>query len=431
MAPGPDSAVARRGARPRAARAVRNGRRVMGEVSCNRIFLGRPTSRNLSRRLTKSGPERPHPQRLLHATGGGLGRVAPAPEVVGANGADDRRAGVLGNDQAAQRLGRERLGGVEPDGGAVRHAQRIDRDRAARRQRHALGAARADRRVGERLLAKEDEAGIGADHLVDALGMAARPGADRRPRRVARAQLALIDQPAADRLVRLVVVRRVSDADDRRPAARGRVEDEAARALDLQHEGIERIAHPGDLAAAQASLRRRQALDLAPRPVRVARREVGRRRIERDAKARARLARGLDQRLEVAGRQPAGVVRRRLDAIGAQGALQPGAQCRLGRRAAEAAAPRVGAGAAPLRARPLAAAREREPELLQPIGVPARQLAPRDRDPARARPIDRRRGEVVAIGTGRSARRRRRGGDRRGRRRRHARAADERRRERS
>jgi hypothetical protein len=37
--------------------------------------------------------------------------------------------------------------------------------------------------------------------------MLLRPGADRRPRRLLEAQLALLDEPAADRLVRLVVVR--------------------------------------------------------------------------------------------------------------------------------------------------------------------------------------------------------------------------------
>jgi hypothetical protein len=66
-------------------------------------------------------PQRPHPQRLLHAAGLGLGIVAPAPEVVGAHRADDGAAGVLRHHQAAQRRARQRLGGVQPHRRAVGH----------------------------------------------------------------------------------------------------------------------------------------------------------------------------------------------------------------------------------------------------------------------------------------------------------------------
>ena len=239
----------------------------------------------------------------------------------------------------------------------------------------------------------------------------ARPGPDRRPRRFARAQLALLDEPAADRLIGLLVVRREGDAHDLRRRAVHAGEGKPARALDLQQQRIERVAQPCDLAAAQAVLRRRQGLDLLTRPVGFAGREVGRRRIERDPKAGPRAARGLDQRLEVARREADRIVRQRLDAIRPQLALQPLAQRRGRRRRAEPALARLAAGREPRRRRPLAAAQEGEPEIGDAIAAPARQLAPARGDPARARPIDGGSDEIVA-----NDRRQRRRGRRRRRR---------------
>ena len=364
---------------------------------------------------------------------GGLGVVAPAPEVVGADRADDRRAGVLGDDEAAQRPGRERLGGVEPDRRAVGNALRIDRDRAARRQRHALRALRADAGIGQRLLAEEDEARIAADHLVDAGRVRARPGADRRPRRLAR---------RAARPARSASGRPTGTAGRCAPRRRRGRASARRRARSRRRGGPSPAPAGGARRGGRAPRRSRCRAGSSAPPAGsrsagasstgLRRRQVGGRRVERDPKAGPRDARRLDERLEVAGREADRVALDRFDPVRPQLALQPIAHRRFAIRGSRAALARLRAGVEPARRRPLAAAQEGGPEVAEPIAVPAGQVAPARGDPARARPLDRRRGEVVAAA--RRTERRRRAARRRGaatgrrRRQRRARAGGERRR---
>ena len=184
-------------------------------------------------------------------------------------------------------VARQRLGGVQPHRRAVGHALRVDRDRAARRQRHALRAARAERRVGQRLLAEEDDARVAPQHLVHALRVAPRPVLDGRPGGAVGLELALVDEPAADRRVGLVVVAGVGQP-HRLRAAIAALEAQPARALDLQHQRIQRVGDVGDLAPAQRGLRRRQRVELLARPVGLARRQVGGRRVQRHLVGAAR-----------------------------------------------------------------------------------------------------------------------------------------------
>ena len=70
---------------------------------------------------------------------------------------------------------------------AVRNAERVDRDRAAGRQRHGLRALRAELRIGQRLLAEEDIARVAPQQLVDALRIRWPPTAGSPATRPARA----------------------------------------------------------------------------------------------------------------------------------------------------------------------------------------------------------------------------------------------------
>jgi hypothetical protein len=113
--------------------------------------------------------------------------------------------------------------------------------------------------------------------------------------------LAVVDQPAADRHVGLVVVAGECHANQLR-APVGADEPQAARALNLQQQRVERVGHVGDLAAMQCGLRSGQGVDLRPREPGLVRGRVGWRCIQGHAHGAARHAAGIDLRLEVAAR---------------------------------------------------------------------------------------------------------------------------------
>ena len=110
-----------------------------------------------------------------------------------------------------------------------------------------------------------------------------------------------------------------------------------ARALHLQRQRVQRIGDVGDLAPAQRRHRRRQRFELLPRPVGLAGRQVGRRPVQRHAIRAAPLARGVDERLEVAGGQAFGRAVVRLDAVRLQPLHQPGSRGRVVDRRSRAA----------------------------------------------------------------------------------------------
>ena len=231
--------------------------------------------------------------------------------------------------------------------------------------------------------------------LVDALRVQPGPGLDRRPRGLVGAQLALVDQPAADRLVRLVVVAGEGDA-HQLAAAVGLGQLQPARALDLQDQRIERVGDVGQRAAAQ----RRPA-----RPAGCRSAGASSRACVASGRAAARRAgcgsacvgtpRGLDQRLEVAGDQAFGNAVVRLDPVRLQMLLQPGARRGVAGRASRLMrASRADRG--PVARRAFAAAQQRRPELAAAVVRPSpADRSSRRRHPARMGAQDGRCGAVA------------------------------------
>ena len=212
-----------------------------------------------------------------------LGGGAPAPEVVGPDRAGDRAAGVLRHHGALQRYVRQRFGGVEPRDRAVRDAQRVDRDRAAGRQRHRLRALRAEaagRAAAPR--GRRHKRGLLHNNSLTRCGFLTAHCPDRRPRGLLELQLTSLDQPAPDRSVRLVVGAGVGDPHE--PAGL------PSALVDL---GV--APNPGSAGSARRAGRRprpargpsstaaRPASEsiCCARPVGPARRQVGRRRVQR------------------------------------------------------------------------------------------------------------------------------------------------------
>ena len=242
-----------------------------------------------------------------------------------------------------------------------------------------------------------------------------RPGPDRRPRRFAGPQLALVDEPAADRrygspLWPANATRTVCSA------AVGLGDAQPARALHLQHQRVQRVGHVGDLAPAQRGLRRRQRCRAAAASNRACG-SPGRPAARAAARESApRRARGFDQRLEVAGRQAFDRAVVRLHAIRQQPLHRArfarrgivGRRSRAARRRTASAQPGGGRSQPRCRAGHSSRGRSR---------VPAGQVATMSRRPsasARARP---RRSAAARCG-GAPARRCRHGGRRAWRRRR-------------
>src|SRR6478609_3164031 len=181
---------------------------------------------------------------MLDAAGNPAGLVPGAEIEIGARRADDRRAGVLRDRQAADRRIRlralDRQVALDEERRAV-FVHAVDRDGAAGRQWHAL---RADRLavVGEAGDAEEHVGAVGGTRLRGFLRIRRRPRADALLREIlARDQIAL-GQHALDRAVGVTVVRIVADAQ-----RRAVLEDHARRALDLDRDQVERILDPADL----------------------------------------------------------------------------------------------------------------------------------------------------------------------------------------
>ncbi len=127
-------------------------------------------------------------------------------------------------------------------------------NRAARRQRHALRALGAELHVNalQRLFLEEHIARVAPQHLLHALWIAGNPRADAGPAGVGN-QVA-VQQPAAHALVGLVVGARIGQANQAH-AAIGLGNAQAARALDVQHQGFNRITQPRNLTPSQGGLR--------------------------------------------------------------------------------------------------------------------------------------------------------------------------------
>jgi hypothetical protein len=114
----------------------------------------------------------------------------------------------------------------------------------------------------QRLFAEEHGARVAPQHLVHALRVLPRPGLDAGPRRVA--QQALLQQPAADAAVRLLVAAGKGQA-HQALAAIGLGDAHPARALDLQHQRVQRVGQVRNFPPAQRGARLGQGFDFLPR----------------------------------------------------------------------------------------------------------------------------------------------------------------------
>ncbi|MDT4834879.1 hypothetical protein FQZ97_685290 [compost metagenome] len=199
---------------------------------------------------------------LLHAARVGGGLLAVAEEVVGPHRAADGAAGVLRDGQALHGRAAARRARRHEHRVAQRRAARIDRDRAACRQRHAEGAHRAARGRGrflEEHVARVLDAGAGhragratARHHHRAAGRGPRQ------REAARADHAVVD--GARVFVVAVVQRQLERAaahlDRAARLAVGGLRDGRAEGLAV----LLGVGHAHDLAAGQLDAAR--ALDL-------------------------------------------------------------------------------------------------------------------------------------------------------------------------
>ncbi len=246
-------------------------------------------------------------------------------------------------------------------------------------ERHALCASRSDRRIRQRFLAEEHVPWIGPEQLVDAFRVALRPVPDCGPRCLAGLKFALVDQPASDGSVGMVVIAGIGEANLAHSSVRFS-DAQPARALDLQHQRVERARDVGDFTAAKRGLRLRHGLQLLARPVRSSCREVGRRRMERHAIRPAGHSSRVQDGLVVAGDEASSAAFQRFDAIGLEVTHQPCAQFRIVARRC----PQCGcAKFQPGRRRALTALQQRGPGRLRRVCVPPGQLLPCDGNPAR------------------------------------------------
>ncbi|MDT4848708.1 hypothetical protein FQZ97_828070 [compost metagenome] len=274
----------------------------------------------------------------------------------------------------------------KPHGCAVGNALRIHRDGAARRQRHALCAARAKPGVKfrQRLLAEEHRAGVAPQHLVQALRVLRRPGLDGCPGGFA--DRALIEQPAANALVGMPVVLRICHANLANAAIR--LSDiQSTGALNLENQGVNGVCHPGHNTALQRGLRGGQGVDLLAAVPGLPAAQPRGWRIERRAVGGGGHAAGRHDRFVVAGEQSVGQAAVGLGhPVRHEAAHHPGLLLGCGGDG-ELAQFRARAGLTLGGA--FAAADPGVPGFVQAVLSPARQLAPARWRPAALAALDR------------------------------------------
>src|SRR6185437_3925731 len=171
----------------------------------------------------------------------------------------------------------------------------VDRDRAPRRQRHAL---RADALVlrGERRFLEEYEGAVLAPQLLALFRIGLHPVTDAVHRHVFFRDDAAVDQISADRRIRLAVAGDVIETQQLAV-----VELDARGTLDLREERVDRIL---DVADFQAAAGDRAVFDLGAIEITehfAATRELRRRTIKRHLVFVAWVTRAVEFRLVVAG----------------------------------------------------------------------------------------------------------------------------------
>ena len=145
---------------------------------------------------------------MAQPAGDAGGLVARAEIEIGARRPDDRAAGVLRDHQPAEPGVRlqalDRQIGRDEERRAVGVQLAVDRDRAARRQRDALGADRL--LVGGQMGLAEEHIGLVAPpQLLALLGIALHPFADAVHRHFVLGHDLAVDQTAADRVIGMAV----------------------------------------------------------------------------------------------------------------------------------------------------------------------------------------------------------------------------------
>ena len=213
-----------------------------------------------------------------------------APEEIAAHRPLDRAAGVLGDQEPAVFAGRETLLRLKPERQAERDKGAVDREAALRGQDDAL---RADGPLAGDLAEKHKGRVIAAERRAF-FRMFRHPAADIRHCHLLARQLAAVEQQAADRDIGLAVAAVIADARD---LAIGQLN--AARALDLEKEGGDRVVDPEELEPLPVQ---GAVLDLGAGKAR----RIGRAAIKRGAKGPAGATRAIKADLEITGKEALG-----------------------------------------------------------------------------------------------------------------------------
>ena len=263
-------------------------------------------------------PQHPQPQRLLQAPRQLAGLGAPADEVVGAHRADDRAAGVLREHQALQAESSARWRPATPAcrTGMLSLSTAIERPGVSATPCAPRGPKPASSSTSG---SSRKNTMRGLLHSISCTRCGLSRAQALMPGQEASRERALLQQPAAHAAVGLLVAAGEGERAPARTRAIRLGDAHAARALDLQHQRVERVGQPGDLAAAQL----RHAPPAACRSPGACTRACGwpawpaAGTAARACRA-VGCARGVQQRLVVAGEQALGTGLQRLDAVGLQ-----------------------------------------------------------------------------------------------------------------
>src|SRR5690625_1549549 len=178
---------------------------------------------------------------LPHATGLLQSALSTSPEKIPTYHALYGAAGILSHHQTAQRLVAGGPARLQPERRPQRQMLRVDRKGASGGQRNTLSPNRT-RSLQE---TEKDEALVAVHQLFGARRIGAQPVADCLHRGLVSLEHAFLDQGAADRVEGTAVGAGKADAH-----LAPFIDLHHARALNMQEEGVYRIAHPDDFFAA-------------------------------------------------------------------------------------------------------------------------------------------------------------------------------------
>ena len=135
--------------------------------------------------------------------------------------------------------------GLDPERQAIGPDRPVDRDRAQRGERNACAGDWTERGIEILDQPEEHERAIAPHQRQSPLAVAAQPGLEARERHVAFGDLSRFDQDPSDRRVGQAVAPVIGEAG---APAIGKLD--LRRALNLNEEGLDRVANPNDRVAA-------------------------------------------------------------------------------------------------------------------------------------------------------------------------------------